>query len=93
MIDWAGMIGERAGRYIAVVRRGETAMFRALLRALEAQPGPVQVIWDRRGTDRRKTRHLGSPERRRRDRRTPPPPTWKRLGFLLARCRLFSRNR
>jgi hypothetical protein len=63
--DWAGIIGARAGRYIAVVRRGETAVLRALLRTLEAQPGPVQVIWDRRGAERRKSRRPGSPE--------PPP--------------------
>ena len=71
-------------RYFAVVRRGEIEVFRTLLRALERQPGPVQVIWDRRGTDRRRALSGTASERRRGDRRSAPPPTWGTLGFFFA---------
>lgn len=91
--DEPGMTGHPAGLYIAVVRRGETAVFRALLRSLEAQPGPAQVIWDRRASERRKARRPGSLERRRGDRRTPPPQTWSRRGFFYAPCRLGTPSR
>jgi hypothetical protein len=86
-MDEPGMTGQPAGLYIAVVRRGEMAVFRSLLRSLEAQPGPAQVIWDRRAAERRKARSRGSLERRRGDRRTPPPQTWSRRGFFYAPCR------
>lgn len=94
-MDEPGMIGQPAGPYIAVVRRGETAVFRSLLRSLEAeaQPGPAQVIWDRRACERRKARSRGSLERRRADRRTPPPQTWSRRGFFYAPCRLGTPGR
>jgi len=74
----------RVLRYFAVVRRGETEIFRTLLRSLEDDPGPAQVIWDRRGRERRQRRDVGMAERRRSDRRGQPPPTWLSLGFVFA---------
>jgi hypothetical protein len=73
-----------AARYFAVVRRGETEIFRTLLRALEDQPGPMQVIWDRRGRERRQRGQPAVAERRRSDRRGRPATTWLSLGFIFA---------
>jgi len=82
-----GGIDPPEGSYVAIVRRGETAVFRMLLRALDVQPGLVQVIWDRRGADRRQRRAAAPRNRRRTERRTPPPPTWRTLGFFFAPSR------
>jgi hypothetical protein len=43
----------------------------------------VQVIWDRRRGDRRRTARAVGADRRRSDRRASPPETWKTAGFLL----------
>jgi hypothetical protein len=73
--------------YIAIVRRGETSVLRTLLRALGARPGPIQIIWDRRASQRRKARRAGAPERRRGERRRPLPAMWRRLGYFFAPSR------
>ena len=75
------------GAYIAVVRRGETAILRMLLEALGTEPGPVQVIWDRRSGERRRRRRPSSPDRRRGERRGPAPADWLTRGFFFAPCR------
>jgi hypothetical protein len=87
-----GQVGRRAEttmsrtvtRYFAVVRRGETELFRTLLHALTDNPGPVQVIWDRRSRERRQRGGPGSLDRRRSERRGYPPATWLTLGFVFA---------
>jgi hypothetical protein len=75
------------GAYIAVVRRGETAMLRMLLESLNVGPGPVQVVWDRRSGERRRRRRSTSPDRRRGERRSPAPPGWLTRGYFFAPCR------
>jgi hypothetical protein len=75
------------GAYIAVVRRGETAILRMLLEGLGTGPGPVQVIWDRRSGERRRRRRPGSPDRRRGVRRSPAPADWLTRGFFFAPLR------
>jgi hypothetical protein len=75
------------GAYIAVVRRGETAMLRMLLESLNEGPGPLQVVWDRRSRERRRRRRPTSPDRRRRERRSPAPAGWLTRGFFFAPCR------
>src|SRR5262245_36530886 len=75
------------GPYIAVVRRGETAILRMLLESLGTEAGPVQVVWDRRLGDRRRRRRPTLPERRRSERRGPSPAAVLTLRFSFARCR------
>lgn len=81
---WRSLVRMTARRYFAVVRRGETEVFRGLLEAVGRHPGPVQLIWDRRGTERRRARVTGCRERRLGARRGAPPPTWTSLGFFFA---------
>jgi hypothetical protein len=75
-------------KYLAVVRRGETAVYRLLKEYLEAR-GLVQVVWDRRVAERRRAPAVsaaGHRERRRGQRREPRPEASSRtLGFFLAR--------
>ncbi|HEV8674119.1 MAG TPA: hypothetical protein VGX21_08735 [Methylomirabilota bacterium] len=73
-------------RYIAVVRRGETEVYRMLKEYLEAR-GLAEVIWDRRVADRRLQPDPAAAERRRGERRGPPPGASSRaLGFFIARA-------
>ena len=73
-------------RYLAVVRRGETEVYRILKEYLEAR-GVVQVVWDRRAEQRR--HGAGSSaggERRSTERRGPAHDVaYRTLGFFLAR--------
>jgi hypothetical protein len=82
-----GLADRPQGAYIAVVRRGETATLRMLLESLHEGPGPVQVIWDRRLSERRRRRRPTSPDRRRGERRSPAPPGWLARGYFFAPCR------
>jgi hypothetical protein len=87
-------LAERTGaapRFVAVVRRGETEVYRLLKGYLERR-GLVEVIWDRRLAERRQAiPPSGLPpggERRRADRRSPAPAragAYRLLGFFLAR--------
>lgn len=74
-------------RYIAVVRRGETGVYRMLKEYLETR-GLVAVTWDRRVGERR-ARADAPPhgaERRRADRRAPARDAARpTLGFFIAR--------
>ncbi len=74
-------------RYLAVVRHGETEVYRVLKEYLEAR-GLVQVVWDRRVGERRFRSAPASEaaERRRSDRRGPASDLSARtLGFFIAR--------
>ncbi|MBI3455654.1 MAG: hypothetical protein HY002_07690 [Candidatus Rokubacteria bacterium] len=85
-------MGERhnpPARYIAVVRRGETEVYRTLKEYLETR-GLVEVTWDRRVGERRF--RAGAPphgaDRRCADRRAPALDGSRRaLGFFIARSR------
>jgi hypothetical protein len=67
---------------LIVVRAGAVDRF-AALRAAFAPEG-VEVVWDRRvGERRRSAVKSGTPERRRRDRRGPVPASWALLDFLV----------
>jgi hypothetical protein len=80
---------DRAAEPIAliVVRTGAVDRF-AALRAAFAPEG-VDVVWDRRvGERRRSSDQSGSgSERRRRDRRTSEPSSWTLLDFLVVPTR------
>jgi hypothetical protein len=74
-------------RYLAVVHRGETEVYRILKEYLEAR-GLVQVVWDRREEQRRGGAEpsAAQSDRRRADRRGPTHDVAHRtLGFFLAR--------
>ena len=75
-------------RYIAVVRRGETEVYRLLKEYLQAR-GVAEVVWDSRESERRfQAEATPNPgERRRSDRRGPPLGASSRtLGFFIARA-------
>jgi len=73
-------------RYLAIVRRGETEVYRLLKTYLEAR-GVAQVMWDRRVGERRLAGQGASDsERRGGDRRGPAADLSARtLGFFIAR--------
>jgi hypothetical protein len=69
---------------LVIVRRGHFATFELLTRAFSDDPS-VQIVWDRRRGDRRKS--ADSPdegERRGTDRRREPPMQWGQLNYLAA---------
>ena len=74
--------------YLAVVRRGETEVYR-MLKDYLGRRGLVDVVWDRRvGERRRATRpRTAGADRRAGDRRRDPPrhPAYRTLGFFLVR--------
>jgi hypothetical protein len=79
----------RPPRYLAVVRRGETEVYRILKQYLEAR-GLIEVVWDRRQGERRgpgPTAPAGADaERRRRDRRAAGSAlSLQTIGFFLVR--------
>jgi hypothetical protein len=67
----------------AIVRRDNIEIFRALKAELE-EPDVVEVIWDRRVSQRRQAPMDHQPERRRGERRGPPPEMWLSFGFVVA---------
>jgi hypothetical protein len=69
--------------YLMVVQRGDHERFRLLSSTFGDRP--VEVMWDRRVSDRRKPGDGPSVDRRSADRRHSPPTSWKNLGFLVAR--------
>jgi hypothetical protein len=71
-------------QYFIVVRRHELARYAALRSSFADEP--VQVIWDRRRTDRRGDTPVAkaSQDRRQGDRRGPPPETWRYLDFVMS---------
>jgi DNA-binding NtrC family response regulator/tetratricopeptide (TPR) repeat protein len=68
---------------LAVVRRGDVELFRAL-EEHGAALNLARVIWDRRWGERRREPEPAAVERRRSDRRRPTPGSWDTLGFLVA---------
>ena len=72
---------------LIVVRTGAVDRF-AALRAAFAPEG-VDVVWDRRLGERRRSWSDSSPdaERRRRERRGPTPASWLLLDFLVVPIR------
>jgi hypothetical protein len=69
---------------LVIVRRGHFATFELLTRTF-ADDLSVQIIWDRRIGERRRTSDgPGDGERRRTDRRRPPPTQWGQLNYMIA---------
>ena len=73
------------GPRLVVVRRGHFATFELLTRTFSDDPG-VQIIWDRRmGERRRSADRVGLEERRAgTDRRRLPPTQWRQLNYMVA---------
>jgi len=78
-----------ASAYVAIIDRARPGVYATLKQDFEGShhAGPrVQVLWDRRHTERRHgpgAGHAGL-DRRDRDRRHEPRDTWATLGFVLA---------
>ena len=69
---------------LVIVRRGHFATFELLTRTFSGDPS-VQIIWDRRmGERRRSTEGPGSRERRSAERRRVPPSQWGQLNYMIA---------
>jgi hypothetical protein len=64
-----------------VVRRGAFERFKDLAR--KTAHLDVEVVWDRRDTERRQERCLSDSERRARERRRTPPFTWDVADFVV----------
>jgi hypothetical protein len=73
--------------YLMVVQRGDQDRFRFLNSTFGDRE--VDVVWDRRVSDRRRSDDGDAPlNRRSSDRRQAPPTSWNNLGFLVARREL-----
>jgi hypothetical protein len=72
---------------LVVVRAGAVDRFAALKSALA--PDGVDVVWDRRLGDRRRSADdsTQAPDRRRQDRRGSIPASWSLLDFLVVPTR------
>lgn len=78
------MAGPRAcpsSGYLAIIPRGRGDLFTALDTCL-ADPG-VEVLWDRRRTERRCRVETVTGERRGGQRRGPPPSSWRWPGIVI----------
>jgi hypothetical protein len=64
-----------------IVRRGAAKRYENLKKKTEHMP--VEVVWDRRKQDRRRTSESVSEDRRKSDRRQKPPFTWEMSDFVL----------
>ncbi|MDE3155425.1 MAG: hypothetical protein KGN76_10005 [Acidobacteriota bacterium] len=72
------------------VRRGCAETYDRLREVFAEEPD-VQILWDRRADERRRTAGApsvdlpaGTHERRQVERRKPRPPTWLTLDFVVA---------
>ena len=78
--------GAESPRWLIIVESGRSEVHESLRQGFEHDPG-VQVIVDRRKTDRRRSAGMVQPERRSEQRRRPPPETeiafGKNAGFFL----------
>jgi hypothetical protein len=71
---------------LVIVRRGHFATFELLTRTFADDPS-VQIIWDRRIGERRRSalpEMPGDPKRRVTDRRRRPPTQWGQLNYMIA---------
>jgi hypothetical protein len=70
---------------LVIVRRGHFATFELLSRTFSEDPD-VQIVWDRRKEERRRSAYgPGDSERRSNgDRRRPPPMQWGQLNYMIA---------
>jgi hypothetical protein len=73
----------RALAHLVVVGRGQRTRFQFLQEHL-AEPGFVEVIWDRRRSERRHAHEMQMLDRRCAERRQPLPITWTALSFVVA---------
>jgi hypothetical protein len=74
------------GKYVVIVRRGETEVFQSLVEHFGTGPDATPVVWDRRVRDRRVIIQDRVPERRLGERRAPVDATmWTRRGFVVIR--------
>jgi hypothetical protein len=70
---------------LVIVRRGHFATFELLTRTFADDPG-VQIIWDRRTSERRRSAEgVTASDRRRSDRRGIPPTEWAQMNYMIAR--------
>ena len=69
-----------------IVRRGLGESFYKFLRVFAAEQH-LEIMLDRRQTERRGPTHSVDEDRRRRDRRGPPPPSWKAGDFVAVKRR------
>jgi hypothetical protein len=70
---------------LVIVRRGHFATYELLTRTFAGDPS-VQIMWDRRMSERRQSANrVSSDERRRSDRRRTPPMQWGQLNYMIAR--------
>jgi hypothetical protein len=67
---------------VAIVRRGRWQIFFDFFH-LQTSERPIQVIWDRRYRERRRSADAATRERRQGDRRTAPPSTWQDRHYIL----------
>jgi hypothetical protein len=65
-----------------IVRRGAIRRFHKLKE--KTADLPVEVLWDRRGSDSRTAADKHASKRRSADRRQPPPFTWDASDFVVA---------
>lgn len=77
--------------YLMVVQRGDDERFHLLSSTFRDRA--VEVMWDRRSSDRRRAVGGTPVDRRSGDRRNSPPPSWVNLGFLVARRALDEQGR
>jgi hypothetical protein len=69
---------------LVIVRRGHFATFELLTRTFADDPR-VQIIWDRRMSERRQSvEDQSTLDRRRSDRRRAPPLQWGQLHYMIA---------
>ena len=70
---------------LVIVRRGHFATFELLSRTFSEDP-EVQIMWDRRKAERRRSPYAagGSERRSNGDRRRAPPMQWGQLNYMIA---------
>jgi hypothetical protein len=70
---------------LVIVRRGHFATFELLTRTFSEDPN-VQIVWDRRKEERRRSPYGPDAAERRRstDRRRVPPTQWRQLNYMAA---------
>ena len=89
------MLGPTAGPpspYVAIVRRGEGMLYICLDTCIPESG--MQVVWDRRlGERRRSCAVRPSCERRAGDRRAPPPSSWTWPGLVIVEAGAIPRRR